>query len=200
VSIDGDTAVVGSVIWGIDKTDAYVFSRDQGGPNASGQVAVLPVADPGSGIPGVSVSGNTAIVSLPYYTPPSVVHIFRRNQGGPNVWGEDVSISPPTLPPAFLDLRLDGNVMLTRSLAFPQGPAGARIFARNEGGTNAWGEVARIQTPASGDALALAVSGDTVLVGSVFFSGSRQSSITNPCVCRRHGPRRRSRRHRPVPA
>jgi len=89
VSIDGDTLVGGAKLSfgaGERSGSAFIFERNQGGPNNWGQVKKVTASDAaaqdqfGSG---VSASGDTVVVTSAH-----TVYIFERNAGGPNNWGE----------------------------------------------------------------------------------------------------------------
>ena len=98
VSISGDTVIVGA--YGDDNNgsqsgSAYIFSRDQGGPDNWGEVIELTpsdgAADDGFGC-SVSISGDTAIVGADgdddNGSNSGSAYIFSRDQGGADNWGE----------------------------------------------------------------------------------------------------------------
>jgi len=98
VSISGDKVIVGAFgddDNGHDSGSAYIFFRDQGGADNWGQVKNLVAgdwaADDWFGY-SVSISGNTAIVGVPYddengdYS--GSAYIFSRDQGEADNWGE----------------------------------------------------------------------------------------------------------------
>jgi hypothetical protein len=106
VSISGDTAVVGVPVF-FNQGDhvpgaAFVFERNHGGASGWAQVATLS-ADTAMGLTdqfglSVAISGDTIVVGAvkPYRDTQGqfvaltsgTAHVFERNQGGPNRWGE----------------------------------------------------------------------------------------------------------------
>jgi hypothetical protein len=179
VAIDRDTVLI-AAFSGIDGAGAYVFSRHHGGSQAWGRVAALPVPAPQfEDTPDVSVSGDTAVVRSPEFFQP-VVRIFQRDRGGPNAWGEVRTI--PIIRARRVEL--DGDLLVVSVLPLPPTLAAGIVFSRHQTGEDAWGEVAGLHpvflppqelAPPS----ALAISGDTVFVGSVriFLLGGGQTPV-----------------------
>lgn len=104
-AIDGDHVVVGDpgFDYGNDGADgaAFVFQRNQGGPDAWGQAARLVPADQAffheSQFGGsVAISGDLIAVGAPIHDRDSedglfregAAFLFRRNEGGPDAWGQ----------------------------------------------------------------------------------------------------------------
>jgi hypothetical protein len=185
VAISGDTAVVAARFAAVggnpSRGAAYVYDRNLGGPDAWGQVAKLTAAD---GSPekyfgvSVSISGDTALVGQPGMEfDPGAAYIFYRDQGGPDAWdqvarltaddgadmdsfGTTTSVSGDTAVVGALGADIGGN----------EGQGAAYIFYRNEGGPDAWGQVAKL-TAADGVAgdefgISTSVQGDTAIVGA----------------------------------
>jgi hypothetical protein len=168
IALDRDTAVV-AARFDAELVGAYVFSRGDK-PNVWERAAALslpPSGSPNASVPEVAVDGNTAVVGggLSFVGP----HIFERDHGGPNAWGEVHSIDLP----AAARLDISGDLLLVSARVFPQQPStrfGAYVFARNQGGKDAWGEVTRVVTPGrEGETPNAAISGDTAFVGDVRF-------------------------------
>jgi hypothetical protein len=142
VSISGGTVVIGAA------GAAYVFVRDQGGPNAWGQVANLTTDHPDFGT-SVSISGDTLIVGggqLLSDTSRGTAHVFERNRGGINAWGEVAMLTASDQQP---DVVFDGfgqSVSISDSIAIVGAPSldAAYVFRRDLGDPNAWGEVAKL--------------------------------------------------------
>jgi hypothetical protein len=190
VSVDGDTAVVGADLADIggneDQGAAYVFYRDQDGPDAWGQVAKLTAADGAAGDAfgrSVSVNGDTAVVGADYAWVggnmwQGAASVFYRDQGGPDAWGQVakltaadgaegdrfgrfVSVSGETAIVAVPGADVGGNIH--------QGAA--YVFYRDQGGPDAWGQVAKL-TAADGatwDSFGISVwlDSDTAVIGAV---------------------------------
>ena len=92
VAVSGDSAIVGAPQPGIGENGpagaAYLFERNQGGPDNWGEVTTLTASDAQfNDVFGfsVAISGDTAIVGA---FRQGAAYIFERNQGGPGNWGE----------------------------------------------------------------------------------------------------------------
>jgi hypothetical protein len=174
VAIDGDTVIVGARYVNGGSTDegaAYVFSRNHGGTDNWGEVAKLV----GSGSvshsyfgQSVAVFKDTAFVGAPNR---DLVHIFERNQGGPDNWGESLQITGSSVwNHGFgLSLSVSGDTLAVGSSSSIDLGA-AWIFERNHGGSDNWGEVQRL-TASNGTVwdffgCSVSLSGDRLLVGA----------------------------------
>jgi len=191
VSVDGDVAMVGvysASPGGVSGAGAaYVYERNAGGTNAWGEVAKLSASDKAAfdvfGV-SVSVAGDVALVGAYGASPGGTVdagatYVFERNAGGTNAWGEVVKL---TASDKAADDRFGGSVSVMGDVAlvgaFDASPGGvsgagaAYVYERNAGGTNAWGEVAKLT--ASDKAVkdrfgtSVSVAGDVALVGAIF--------------------------------
>ena len=188
VSISGNTVVVGSSgtkgLNGAWSGVAYVFKRDEGGPDAWGQVAKLMASD---GVEGdafgtsVSLSGGTLAVGARQdggaVGGPGAVYIFQRNLNGSEAWGQRAKIEAED-PLAYAlfgcSVSLAADTLLIGAHGMPSGdlPASgvAYVFGRDEGGTNAWGQVAKLgasEKVAQGRfGYAVSLDGDTAAVGA----------------------------------
>ena len=183
VAIAGDTAIVGADLedtGSIYAGAAYVFERNQGGANMWGQVAKLQAADSAAGDFfgfSVAIAGDTAIVGAALK---GAAYVFARNQGAANNWGqvaklqgraevffgESVAIAGDM---AIVGAHLDrGELAGIEPRAASTGAA--YLFARNQGGANMWGQVAKLQAAdrEAGDCFgrSVAIVGDTAIVGA----------------------------------
>ncbi len=96
--MSGQTAIVGAFFNddnGESSGAAYIFQRDQGGPDNWGEVTKLTASDAATGHKFgncVSIDGDTAIVGAYTHdgagTMSGAAYIFQRHWGGPNNWGE----------------------------------------------------------------------------------------------------------------
>jgi len=186
VSLSGDLALVGACYDddnGADSGSAYLFGRDQGGDNAWGQVAKLTADDGAAGDffgGSVSLSADLALVGAQWDndngTDSGSAYLFARNQGGDNAWGQ---VAKLTADDGALDDRFGISVSLSGDLAlvgaFSDDDNGtdsgsSYLFARDEGGDNAWGQVAKLTADdgALDDRFGISVSlsGDLALVGA----------------------------------
>jgi FG-GAP repeat len=187
LALDGDTAVVGADQHQSFLGGAYVFERNAGGPDAWSEVKKLLPPDV---LPGhffgyrVEVSGDVIVAGATKRTSSGVVYLFERHLGGPGNWGQ-----APVLSPADGDgnqtfgtgVDIDGDTVAVGA-NFASGHAGAAwVFERNRGGPEAWGETRKIQAAdaAGGDEFGenLAISGDVIVVGSLFDDDNGADSI-----------------------
>ena len=180
VSLSGDLALVGAAG---NAGSAYIYQRSQGGANAWGEVLKLTASDAAAGDNfGISVSiwGDLAIVGADGNADAGQqsgsAYIFERNQGGANAWGE---LTKLTASDAAAGDWFGYSVSIWGDLAivgaFRNADAGrdsgsAYIFQRNQGGANAWGEVAKLTASdaALGDHFGRSVGiwGDLAIVGA----------------------------------
>jgi hypothetical protein len=186
VAVSGDTVVVGAYAadsGGTYRGQAYVFSRNQGGPDFWGQVKILSASDRADNDyfgSSVAISGDIVVVGAHYAasggTGRGQAYIFSRNQGGTNNWGLVKILS--TSDKADNDL-FGSSVAIswdTVVVGAPYANSGgtdrgqAYVFSRNQGGTNNWGEVEILSASDQADndyfGSSVAVSGDTVVVGA----------------------------------
>ncbi len=166
VAIDLDTIVVGSVFpsqmfFPGSTGEAQVFSRHQGGDNAWGPVAVLPLLPfgvvPDCGPAAVVISGDTLAIAA---TCPSggLGWIFQRDRDEPNAWLRGAQ----PLTDRFVENLGVSRDMALVSAAPPSLGRQTYVFARNKGAANAWGPIARL----TGGTRGAAISGDTVLLSN----------------------------------
>ncbi|NQT93857.1 MAG: hypothetical protein HQ559_13945, partial [Lentisphaerae bacterium] len=182
VSVAGDVVVVGANV-PTDEGAAYVFERNAGGINGWGQVAKLTASDGEAeeefGF-SVAVAGDVALIGAckddDAGTRSGSAYIFERNAGGDNAWGQvaELMASDGEIEAQFgVSVSVAGDVALVG--AFSQDDVGvdsgaAYVFERNAGGTNAWGQVAKLTASdaAASDYFGISVSvgGDVMLVGA----------------------------------
>jgi hypothetical protein len=193
VSISGDTVVVGAPREEGGPGDplpvagaAYVFGRDQGGTNNWGEVVKLTAGDAQDiqnfGV-SVSISGDTIVVGANWK---NAAYVFGRDEGGADNWGEVAKI---TASDAQAGDEFGGSVSISgdalvvgalgkdvRSSDPPTDDGAAYVFGRDEGGTNNWGEVARLTASDAQTAAffggSVSISADTLVVGAWGEDGS----------------------------
>jgi len=175
---------------------AYIFSRNQGGAETWGQVAILRASDAQAEDffgQDVAISGDSVVVGAPGedggegdpqpYS--GAVYVFNRNQGGSDAW-EQVAIlrASDARPESWFgsQVEIDGDTIVVGA-PFDDGSTGsvssnigaAYIFNRNQGGAEHWGEVANLHASdaQTGDyfGLAVAISGDTAVIGAELEDG-----------------------------
>ncbi len=155
VAVSGDAAVVSG------RGGTYIFQRNQGGPSNWGEVAGLTA----SGV--VAISGDTAVVGA---------LVFQRNEGGQDNWGEVtelIAAGVQELDDFGVSVAVSGQTIIVGADGDDGGGANAGaayVFERNEGGTDNWGEVAKLTASDAqeGDIFgeSVAVSVDTAVVGA----------------------------------
>ncbi len=189
VSISGDTAVVGAYLnddAGPQSGSAYIFERNQGGPDNWGEVKKLTTSDAIAGETfgwSVSISGDTIVVGayLDDAGNSGSAYVFARNQGGADNWGEvkKLTASDTTSGDVFgFSVSISGDTIGVGAPgnddACPADPAcrsgSAYVFARNQGGADNWGEVTKFtdSNAVANDeyGYSVSVSGDTIVVGA----------------------------------
>ena len=188
VAISDDTVVVGARNaneLGVQSGSAYIFSRNQGGANAWGQVTELvPVGGAAGDFFGhaVAISGDTVVVGARFDddqgTNSGSAYIFSRNQGGANAWGQvaKLTANDGIVNDDFgYSVAISGDTVVVGARTADElgvDSGSAYIFSRNQGGENVWGQVTEL-VPVGGTAgdvfgFSVAISGDTAVVGARF--------------------------------
>ncbi|MBU0677687.1 MAG: FG-GAP repeat protein [Verrucomicrobia bacterium] len=182
VSIAGDVALIGAENnddVGSSSGSAYVFERNKGGTNAWGEVAKLTASDATSSVHfggAVSVDGDIAVVGA-WAGGLGSAYIYERNAGGTNMWGEVVKLTASDAASGDyfgISVSVCGDVVLVGAHGddseTDSNSGSAYVFERNAGGTNAWGEVAKLTASdaSTNDNFGISVSldGDMAIVGS----------------------------------
>jgi len=180
VAVDGDVALVGAA--GDDNTRgaAYVFERGIGGTNAWGLVAKLtaPDAAPDDWFGfSVAVDGDVALIGAygndDAGSGSGSAYVFERNIGGTNAWGYVCKLTAADAASADyfgVAVAADGDVALVSASGDESFRGSAYVFQRNAGGTNAWGQVAKIVAPDGVPSdyfgVSVSVAGDVALAGA----------------------------------
>lgn len=180
VALHRDTALVGAVHFGEAAEagwgSAYVFERDAGGEDAWGQVARLTPAEHREGDRfgyTVALSEDAALVGT-YSAGPA--YVFARDRGGEGAWGEAAKLTPADAAggSSFGNaVALSGSTALVGAyFANSHGTASgaAYVFDRDEGGSGAWGQTAKLTQAGArlGDTFgrSVALDGSTAVVGA----------------------------------
>ena len=205
-AIDGDTAVIGA--HGNDDNgnasgSAYIFEWD----DATGtwiEIAKLTASDAG-GLDNfgysVAISGDIVVVGALYGDDVSAdtggAYVFYRDQGGPDTWGEvtKLTASDSEFEDWFgFSVAIDGDSILVGAQwadGAETNSGAAYIFERDTGGLDNWGEVVILTaSDTSEDAHfghAVAISGETVIVGATGDSGAGLKSGAAYIFSRDHG-------------
>ncbi len=182
VAVSGDTAIVGATYEDLAGA-AYIFQRDEGGANNWGEVIKLTASDAqaGDGLGfSVALSGDAVVVGAPWEdagdSGAGAAYVFQRDEGGANNWGEVIKLTGSDAEARDLfgvRVSVGGDTAVVGAGGEDAGgdlAGAAYVFQRDEGGTNNWGEVAKLT---ASDAQArdtfgnsVAVSGDTAVVGA----------------------------------
>jgi len=160
VSIFSDLALVGaprSDAAGASSGAAYLFRRDEGGTDAWGQMKQLTAVDALAGDMcgwSVAVSDSLAVMGAPFEdgagSASGAVYLFGRNTGGTDNWGQMAKLVPADAAEGDRfgwSVALSGDYLVvgapTKSdVAANQGAA--YVFFRSQGGTDGWGQVAKL--------------------------------------------------------
>jgi hypothetical protein len=170
----------------------YLFERDEGGTNNWGEVKKF-IRNNASTLDNfgrsVGVSGDTVVVGACTADPnvngilfdAGVAHVFERNRGGTNNWGEvkelvandaaigdnfgcSVAISDTTIIVGALVEDHDVNGIFTF------GVGAAYLFEKDQGGASNWGQTKKLVAADGAEAdlfgSSVAISGNTVAVGA----------------------------------
>ncbi|MEP7337822.1 MAG: putative Ig domain-containing protein [Acidobacteriota bacterium] len=177
VAISGDTIVAGAYQHGTHIGAAYIFGRNQGGADNWGQVKILTAsdaADPDFFASAVAISGDTVVIGAyhkQFFT--GAAYVFGRNQGGADNWGQVKKLTASDLATNDqfgASVAINGDTIVVGASGKNSNTGAAYIFGRNQGGSNAWGQVKKlfIGDGAAQDVFGASVeiSGDTVVVGS----------------------------------
>ncbi len=188
VSLNGDTIAVGSPInsqAGIKSGAVYIYYRNQGGPNAWGQVKKIIPPDGVSGDEfgnAVSVYGDILVVGAHKTKQGSnktgSAYLFGRNQGGANNWGFIKKLNPADgldADDTGFSVTINGDTVVvgSRNNTGKGSHAGAvYIYDRNQGGTTNWGLTKKLFAAdgksSAGFGYSVALSGDLLVVGTPF--------------------------------
>src|SRR5258708_4441664 len=176
VAISGDTVVVGAYGHNMATGAAYVYERDQGGPDNWGQVQKLTASDGAAQDAfgdAIAISGDAVVVGAPDNAGTGAAYVFARNQGGADNWGQ---VQKLTASDAAAN-DLFGVVVGISVDAIVVGAPGknsftgaAYTYGRNQGGAGNWGQIQKLTSSAiaPGDEFgaAVGIDGDTTVSGA----------------------------------
>ncbi len=207
VSLSGDTLMVGAMLEEVagqpNAGAVYVFERHVPAVDEWGLTRRIVADDAAANRQfgfSIQIHGDTAIVGSPAGSAGSA-YVLERNAGGQDQWGQVAKLQASGLAAdAWFGRTVALEVDTIAVGAYRDAPHGehsgsAFVFARNQDGPGAWGEVARLSAPdgAVGDffGYSVAVSGDRVFVGSQRDddAGSNSGSVYQ-FLRNQHGPDR----------
>jgi FG-GAP repeat len=185
---------------------AYVFVRDPTGGQWLEHQHLLPAdGDFGDSFLDLTlaVQGDTIVVGAPYTTmqdfQEGVVYVFERDRGGPGVWGEVAQLSDVNVDDGGhfgSSVALEGDLLVVGAAQDSSARNGwVRIFERDRGGADNWGQVTTLAHTAVGDAghprsfgSAVAIEGDLLVVGASRTSVSWIGRFDGAAYLFRRGP------------
>ena len=185
VSISGDTAIVsapGDDTVATNAGAAYVFDRHQGGSNNWGPIKKIFGSDTvgnsffGTGY--IDICNDTIAIGSRL---PTVVHIFERNYGGMNNWGEVIKITGSDAVNNSIFgtvLALCDNYLVVGDESYNGNRGRAFVFSRNVGGQNNWGELQRF----TGTIANIRVGGTVSISENVMCITTRNAALTTTGV------------------
>jgi len=185
-SISEDTVVVTSFRnddGGLSSGSAYVFERNQGGPNNWGEIKKLTASDAAAEDRfgwSVAIFADTVMVGAAddddVYTSSGSAYVFERDHGGRDNWGEVKKITasdPAALARFGHSASISGDTIVVGAMGANSGIRGsgaAYVLERDLGGKDNWGERRRMSASdaAIGDWFGAGVSvrGDFVVIGA----------------------------------
>ncbi|MCO6511583.1 MAG: hypothetical protein J5I65_12395 [Aridibacter famidurans] len=178
VSVSGDTAVVGMLPIRPIPGFAFVFSRNNGGAGAWGEVTKIASPDGAAGDEfgsAVSISNDTLIIGAPIAGDSGAgsAYLYGRNQGGAENWGliSKLQASDATAGNEFgYSVAINGDTAVVGSIGDAGNTGSAYIFGRNTGGPEVWGQIRKLQASDAqfddGFGFAVSIYGDRVAVGA----------------------------------
>ncbi|NOT00765.1 MAG: hypothetical protein HOP29_09070 [Phycisphaerales bacterium] len=184
--IDGDVVVIGAVYDddnGTSSGSAYVFERDGLGTWSFVKKLARTNAEMGDEFGNEpSIDGDTVVIPASQSSAtsfqPGKVYVFQQNEGGSNNWGQVKLLTitgDGTNRDGFCgDVAVEGDVIVAGASNHDTGGVGnsgaAFVFERNAGGTNNWGQTAKLTDciPESESAFggSVAIANDVILVGA----------------------------------
>ncbi len=182
VCISGETIIVGAYYDNSQIGSAYIFTRNQGGPDNWGELTKLAPSDGAVGdLYGYSVSISTDIIVVGAYyndvgsnSNQGSTYIYSRNQGGPDNWGEVVKLTASDGAANDIfgnSVSVSDDTIIVGATNDNGGQGAAYIFARNHGGPDNWGEVQKLTTSDGGFGHSTSILGNTIVSGA-YYGGS----------------------------
>lgn len=207
VAISGDTLVAGSPTEDGGPGDprnwagaAYIFERNQGGPDNWGEVTKLIASDTQTFDHfgwAVAIDEDTIVVGAPFeeggpgdpWFVAGAAYVFERDQGGMGNWGESARLAPsdPGEGDYFgRSVAVFGNIIISGSPNENGGPGdplplsgAAYVFERDQGGAGNWGESIKL-VPDDAEAADTFGSGTAVSSSGLIFIGASDGDVDGP--------------------
>jgi hypothetical protein len=202
VAMSGGTLLIGtrSIAFSGALGWAYIFERDQGGPDNWGEVVKLTAPDGQIGDwfgSIVAIDADTAVIGSPRHglgglSNAGAAYVFERSQGGPDNWGLVIKLTAPQ--PAIDDhfgesVAVSGDLIVV-GCPYDDGDAentgAAYVFHRGQGGPDNWGLVSTLTASDAAwlDNLGNAVSidGTRAVIGAAVNDTPAGSNAGAACV------------------
>jgi hypothetical protein len=184
IAIDGDIIVVGA--YGVDaliddQGAAYVFYRNQGGPDAWGQVQKLTASDAAEndffGL-SVAVEGETIVVGEDFGS----AYLFSRDQGGTDNWGQIKKLT--VIDGLRKAVAISGDTVISGAYNADDARGAVYMFSRDQGGIDNWGQNRKITANDGAQldnfGLSVAFFAETLAIGAPYAtinSNSQQGAV-----------------------
>ena len=193
VAVSGEVVVVGAENSSsgpgcCSRGTAYVYQRNQGGPDNWGEVKLLFASDADLDDQfgfSVAVSGDTAVVGA-YREDADITcacglagsnvgaaYVFQRDQGGSDNWGEVTKLLASDYERGDhfgVSAAVSGDTAVVGADREDGETGAAYVFQRDEGGQDNWGEVTKLTAsdaePNARFGTSVALSADTALIGA----------------------------------
>lgn len=183
VALDGDLIAVGAPGESGDAGAVYLFARDEGGPDAWGQIRKLTAADAAAGDEfggALALDGDLLVVGSRLDddagSASGSAYVFGRHEGGIDAWGQVEKLLPAdgsTGDQFGYAVAVAGDRALVGAPfdnAAGSDSGSAYFFERDLGGPDRWGQVAKLEAP-DRDAVdefgtAVALAGDSLAIGA----------------------------------
>ncbi|MFA4850190.1 MAG: PGF-pre-PGF domain-containing protein [Methanoregula sp.] len=186
IAVNGSTTIVGSPFADVDLSSnqgkAYIYSRDKGGVNNWGQVAILVSSDGAADDcfgQSVAVDESTAVVGsiCGGSVHEGQAYIYYRNQGGADNWGQKAILkaSDKAAGANFGEsVAISGNSVVVGAnqadLVGGTDQGQAYVFYRDQGGSDNWGQIAILNASDKASNAnfgeSVAISGSSVVIGA----------------------------------
>ncbi len=175
VRLSAGTAIIGAY-WQTDLPgQAYIFERDAGGPNNWGQVAAFAPQTLDAFGYAVGIDADTAVVGAyansDHGAGNGKAYVFRRNEGGPDAWGQAAGLYAQDAGRLFLgwSVAASGQTILGGAPARSWDRGAAYVF-RPGTDPGVWEQVSQLVATdgALGDLFGYSVSlsGNTAVIGA----------------------------------
>ena len=186
IAVNGSTTIVGAPFADVDPKSnqgkAYIYSRDKGGINNWGQVAILVSSDGAADDcfgQSVAVDGSTAVVGsiCGGSVHEGQAYIYYRDQGGSDNWGQKAILkaSDKAAGANFGEsVAIAGNSVVVGAnqadIVGGTDQGQAYVYYRNQGGSDNWGQIAILNASDKASNAnfgeSVAISGSSVVVGA----------------------------------